>query len=231
MSTRGVPPGLRSPEYGASLEGTLGRDVGVRYWAQVFPVDGRTNVSLARRDTISVPGAHRRNEAVLRLEPFAALADNAQLAVGLSAEYFRADFAVDPQDVWRIGVDAKLTMGGLGMWGELARQEGRSVTDFPFAAVPATATTAAVPGRASAHNDYLLVGVEYTLGRLTARYNMSLGNYNDVSLLEWLVVPGLGYAIQEHVTVLAEFALWQRYTAGTATLFDRSMNLSVSAWF
>jgi hypothetical protein len=223
-----------APEYGASVEGTLGQrtsDIGMRYWAQFFPIDGRTNVSLTGRDTISVPDAHRRNEAVLRVEPFARLAEGADLAVALSAEYFRADFASDPQDVMRLAVDAKLTVGGLGLWGELARQEGRSVTDFPFASEPATATTPAIAGRASAHNDYLMAGGEYTYRNVTARCNMSFGNYGDVSVLEWLVVPGLGYTIADHMTLLTEFALWQRSTAGVSTLVDRSVNVSLSAWF
>ena len=220
-----------SPEYGASVEGTLGHDFGARYWLQFFPVDGRTNISLQDRDTISVPGARRRNEAVVRFEPYAKLGENSELAVALSGQYFLADFENDQEDVVRLAVDAKLTVGGLGIWGELARQEGRSVTDFPFAGVPATPATAAIPGRASAHNDYLLAGAEYTEGKWTGRGNFSLGNYEDASFLEWLLVPGIGYAVTDHMTILGEFALWERYVSGTANVYDRSFNLSLSVWF
>jgi hypothetical protein len=220
-----------APEYGASVEGTLGHDAGVRYWLQFFPLDGRTNVSLTGRDTVSVPGARRRNEVVARAEPFAKLGEGSEFDVALSGEYFLADIPGDPEDVVRLGVDAKLTVGGFSGWGELIRQEGRSVTDFPFEAEPATATEPAVPGRASAHVDYALAGAEFTEGKLTARCNFSLGNYEDVSTLEWLVVPGIGYALNEHVTLLGEFALWTRVESGDASLVDRSLNLTLSAWF
>ncbi len=220
-----------SPEYGASVEGTLGHDFGARYWLQFFPVDGRTNISLPDRDTISVPGARRRNEAVVRFEPFAKLGENSELAVALSGEYFLADFTDDQEDVVRLAVDAKLTVGGLGIWGELARQEGRSVTDFPLEPEPAAGANPAVPGRASAHNDYLLTGAEYTEGKWTGRGNFSIGNYEDVSVLEWLFVPGIGYAVTDHMTLLGEFALWERNVSGTASVIDRSFNLSLSVWF
>jgi hypothetical protein len=220
-----------APEYGASVEGTLGHDAGLRYWLQFFPLDGRTNVSLTDRDTVSVPGARRRNEAVVRAEPIAKLGEGSEFDVALSGEYFLADIPGDAEDVVRLGVDAKLTVGGFSGWGELIRQEGRSVTDFPFEPQPATATTPAVPGRASAHVDYALVGAEFTQGNFTARCNFSLGNYEDVSTLEWLVVPGIGYSVNEHVTLLGEFALWTRVESGESSLVDRSLNLTLSAWF
>jgi hypothetical protein len=220
-----------APEYGASVEGTLGHDAGVRYWLQFFPLDGRTNVSLTGRDTVSVPGARRRNEAVARVEPFAKLGEGSEFDVALSGEYFLADMPGDAEDVVRLGVDAKLTVGGFSGWGELIRQEGRSVNAFPFEAEPATATQPAVPGEASAHVDYALAGAEYTIDKLTARCNFSLGNYEDVSTVEWLVVPGIGYAVNEHVTLLGELALWTRVEDGTSSLVDRSLNLTLSAWF
>ena len=43
-------------------------------WAQFFLVDGQTNVALQDRETISISGARRRSQAIVRLEPFARVA-------------------------------------------------------------------------------------------------------------------------------------------------------------
>jgi hypothetical protein len=91
-----VYDGLKlDPDYGLSLEGAAGleRKAGLRYWAQYFVVDGHTNVSLAGRDTISLPGGHRRNQAILRVEPFYKVTEHATLTAGLSGAFLQADLA------------------------------------------------------------------------------------------------------------------------------------------
>jgi len=233
-----VYDGLKlDPDYGASLEGALGKTddpLSLGYWAQYFVVDGTTNVSLPGRDTISVPGARRRNQTVLRLEPRFHLGP-AAIALGVSGEYLKADIpdppvSIGPQNVWRGAVDATVTVGGLTILGELQHQDGRSVTDFPL---PSSATG---PG-SSSKIDYAQVGGEYTFGAVTARYYVSVGSYNDVPLptggtethREWLHVPAIGFAVSPNVSLLGELVFWQHDTPTTSVLIDRSFNLTVHA--
>ena len=149
-----VYDGLKlDPDYGLSLAGTLGKKddlLGLGWWAQYFVIDGGTNVSLEGRDTISIPGAHRRNQGILRAEPRLHFGP-ATIALGASGEFFQASDlpGYGTQNVWRVAGDAKLTVGNLGVWGEVSYQDGRSVTAFPIAGIAATATTPAVPGQSS----------------------------------------------------------------------------------
>ncbi|HEY0465967.1 MAG TPA: hypothetical protein VGC79_17260, partial [Polyangiaceae bacterium] len=79
-----VYEGLKlDPNAGLSLEGTLGEKAGVAFWAQFFIVDGHTNASLMGRDTISIPGARRRNTLVGRVQPFFQLSKSARLELGV----------------------------------------------------------------------------------------------------------------------------------------------------
>ncbi len=213
-----VYDGLKlAPDYGISAEGQVGNGLGLRYIGQFFLVDGGTNVSLQGRDTISIPGARRRNEVVGRLEPYVKLGAQSEVSVGLSAQYLRADFPTQHDDVGRYAADAKFTYHGLGVWAELLRQNGKTVTDFPY------------PGRASGKNNYVLLGAEYTLARFTLRYNASLGSYTDVSVKEWLHVPALGYAINDHLSVLGELVFWRRFAPEGNSWSDKSLNFTLNA--
>jgi hypothetical protein len=229
-----VYDGLKlDPDYGASFEGELGKsdDVfGLGWWAQYFVVDGSTNVSLPGRDTISVPGARRRNQTIARLEPRLRLGA-ADLTLGVSGEYVQADIpSIGPQNVWRGAVDASVAIAGLKVLGEIQHQDGRSVTDFPFP------STAAGPG-SSKNIDYAQIGGEYTLGAFTARYYLSLGSYNDAPLptggsatvKQWLHVAGLGFAASPNVSLLGELVFWENDTPTSSTLYDRSFNLTLYA--
>jgi hypothetical protein len=230
-----VYDGLKlDPDYGLSLGGTLGKKddpVSLGYWAQYFVVDGSTNVSLEGRDTISIPGARRRNQAILRAEPRFHFG-SATLALGGSAEFLQATDLPAPygtQNVGRFAGDAKLTAGGFGLWGEFTFQDGRTVSDFPVVGAAATATTPAGPGASSAHVDYALAGLEYTLGPVTARYNVSTGYYTDLNIHEWMQVPAIGVAISPNFTILGEFVLWQSYSATASSILDRSVNVTLRA--
>jgi hypothetical protein len=228
-----VYDGLKlDPDYGVSLDGDVGPKDGpltLGWWAQYFVVDGRTNVSLLGRDTISIPAARRRNQSIGRVEPRLTLG-KAKLAIGLSGEYLQADLpTIGPQDVWRAAGDLKLTLQGLGVWGEVQHQSGRTVTDFPYAGAPATATTPAVPGRSSAKVEYLLLGAEYTVGPVTARYNVSLGSYTDVSVKEWLHVPALAVKVSPNLSFLGELVIWRRNAPEGDSFVDRSFNLTLNA--
>jgi hypothetical protein len=216
---------------GISVEGKVGDKVGLDFWAQYFVLDGRTNVSLPGRDTISIPGARRRNSFVGRVEPFYQFSDEGAVQVGLSAESFTADLPEEAQGVTRLAVDAKLKIGGFGMWGEFLRQNGRHVTDFPYAGSPATGDAPAVPGRASGRNNYFLAGAEYTYWRLTARYNVSFADYSDVSVQEAMHVPAIGIVAHDNISVLGEYVIWTRNTNEGASIFDRSVNVTVNGHF
>lgn len=234
-----VYDGLKlDPDFGLSLEGAVneGRPVGARYWAQFFLVDGLTNVALDGRETFTIPGARRRNQAILRVEPFVDLsrvAPGLAVKVGLSGEYLQADLPepIGKKDVYRGAADVTVTNGRFSLWSEFIRQNGQTVTEFPIAAVPATATVPATPGQASAHTNYFLVGAEALLGRLSARYNLSYGGYRDLSISEWMHVPGLGVAVSPNLTFLAEYVYWKRYAPTGDLLVDKSFNLTLQAHF
>jgi hypothetical protein len=217
------------PDYGLSLEGKLGTSWGAAWWAQFFPVDGRTNISGEGRDTISIPGAFRRNQAIARLEPFVQLGRASTLRAGISGEYLQADLPDGARNVFRVAGDATLAIGKWNAYGEYLRQMGQTVTDFPYAGTPATATTPALPGRASSLNEYVLLGMEYTFYGLTIHYNFSYGHYSDVSVAEWIQLPGVAYAINANLSVLADYVLWKRIAPEGTTRVDDSINLAVSA--
>jgi hypothetical protein len=199
------------------------------FFAQFFIIDGTTNYALPTRDTHSIPGAHRRNQIVGRVEPFLELSELVTLKLGLSGEYFEADLPapVGKQDVGRLAVDATVIVGGLTVWGEFTRQLGRHVTDFPFAGVPAMGATAAVPGRSSDENNYIMVGGEYTYDRFTLRYNFNQGDYTEVDYKETRHVPGLSIELHKHLSVLFEYALAHAHLAGDSTLLDSSINVTI----
>lgn len=225
-----VYDGLKlAPDYGASLEGSIGDRIGLNYWAQFFLVDGRTNVSLANRDTLSVPNARRRNEVVINVEPFIKLADDAVLRVGVSLQHLKADLPEDSQQVLRLAAHAKLTIATFGLWGELLHQNGRHVTDFPYAGTPASGDDPAVRGRASGDNTYFEVGAEYSLGPVTLRYNVSRVAYGDLDVSELLNVPAVAVKIADPLTLLAEVVFWRRYTPEGDSDVDRSLNVTLRA--
>jgi hypothetical protein len=229
-----VYDGLKlDPDYGVTLQGDVGKATdtfSLGWWAQYFVVDGSTNVSLPDRDTISYPGARRRNQAIGRVEPRLKLGP-VTVALGASGEFLQATDlpGLDTQNVWRLAGDATAVVAGLTVRGEVLHQDGRTVVDFPIAGTPATATAAAIPGQSSAHNDYLLAGAEYTFGPLTAVYTYSLGSYNDVSVKQWMHVPALSFAASPNVSLLAEVVFWQNQAPTGTTLVDRSFNLTVNA--
>lgn len=227
-----VYDGLKlDPDYGVSAEGTFGDRAGLNYWAQFFLIDGQTNVSLLGRDTFTIPGARRRNQGVINIEPFFKLGADGLLKVGISGEVFRADIPGAQDTVVRGAVHAKFTWRGLGVWGEVLHQQGKHVTGFPVAAVPATDDAAAIPGRASGKNDYFELGAEYTWEFLTLRYNVSAASYHDTHTVEWMHVPSLSAKIAQPLSLLAEVVFWDQHTGSTKVRLDRSLNILLLANF
>lgn len=225
-----VYEGLKfDPNNGLSLEANFGKRFGTAVWAQYFVIDGHTNSSLVGRDTISIAGARRRNIFAGRVQPFFPLAERSRLEFGLSGEHFTADLPEESNSVQRIAADVKLTWAGFGMWGEVLHQFGSNVTAYPYTGDPAA--TPPVPGRSSANNTYLLAGAEYTLGPVTLRYNLSLARYGDLFVQEVLHLPGVGIALHEHVSFLAEYAVWNQFTPERTIDYDHSLNLTLIGHF
>ena len=224
------------PNYGISIEGTAGKDIGLRlnYYGQYFLVDGRTNGSYVARDTISIPDARRRHIAVIRAEPAYHWSRDKSAILGVSGQYFQADIPslVGNKDVLRFAVDATINLGPVSVWGEASRQMGQSVMEWPIPPVPATATTPAVPGRASARNDYLLVGGEARIWKFVARYNLSAVRYRDVGVTEFMHQPGLGFNMNDYLQFLVEYAHWTQHDAlGAGKFLDQSVATTIHAYF
>lgn len=220
-----VYEGLKlDPNAGISLEGKLGETIGAAFWAQFFVVDGHTNASLIGRDTISTPGARRRNTLLVQVQPFVQLSKSARLEVGFTGEHFDADLPSGSNSVWRGAVHSKLTWANLGFWGEVLHQSGKNVDAYPYPGAPSA--TPPVSPRSSARNTYLLAGAEYALAPVTLRYNLSIARYSDLSVEEVLHVPGVGIKFNDNTSFLAEYAIWPQYSpAGTADI-DHSLNLT-----
>ncbi|MET0284140.1 MAG: hypothetical protein ABW352_06710 [Polyangiales bacterium] len=224
-----VYDGLKlSPDYGVSIAGNhkLGDVFKLGYTLQYFVIDGRTNVSLANRDILSVPEARRRNALVARIDPELDFGGTNSLRFGVSGQLFEADLPVADPTVLRAAVDAKLTYNGFGLWGEYLFQHGRHVTDYPLAGTPAA------PGRASDRNHYALLGGEYSYSFLVARFNFSYVNYTQRDVSETFYVPALGFKPIGELLLLAEYVHWRRHDPGDVNSFvDRSLNVTAQGFF
>jgi hypothetical protein len=184
-------------------------------------------VSLANRDTLYIAGARRRNTVVARIAPRYQFGENGSAHVGVSAEHFTADLPTGEEGVTRFAGEAKLTLGTFGIWAEALVQDGRHVTDFPYAGTAAPP----VPGRSSGDNRYVLAGGEYGIGPVTLRYNVSYADYHDVDVTELMHVPAVGFAANDHLSLLAEYVLWTRDTNEGDVDVDKSLNVTLNGHF
>jgi len=225
-----VYEGLKfDPNVGLSLEGTFGKTSGLATYVQYFLLDGHLNASLQDRDTVSIPGARRRNIFAARVQPFFELNEVSRLELGASGEAFTADLPDEAHDVARIAADVKLTWKGLGLWGEVLQQFGKNVTDFPYHGDPST--TPPTEGRSSGANTYLLAGAEWKIGPVVPRYNISIARYGDVGVREVLHLPGASIVFHEHGSIYVEYAIWDRAAPEGGSVIDRSFNLTVMGYF
>lgn len=225
------------PNYGVSLEGSVGKETGFRlgYYGQYFIVDGRTNGSYVGRDTISIPKARRRHIAVARLEPSYFWNKENSFTLGLSGQYFQADLPqpVGKKNVFRLGADFYANIGPVSVWGDVSRQLGQSVLEWPIPPVIDAMTGAVTtPGKASAKNDYILIGAEARIKKVVLRYNFSAVRFQDVAITEFFHVPGIGYNMNDYLQFLVEFAYWNQKTAdGQDALFDRTLATTIHGYF
>lgn len=225
--------------YGVSLEGGFETEkgFGLSYYGQYFLLDGGTNGSLRDRDTVWVAGdVHRHHTTLLRVEPSYRFNKRTSLRLGAAAQYMYVDFSpeehgLQPNGVVRVGGDLSFRYGPIKVFGEFIAQFGKTVTDYPIAGIPATATEPAVPGKSSAHNQYLLAGANFQYWRLNARYSFSYINYRDVSVREILHLPGLTVNVHDNVALLLEYAYLPRSDAGKKSTLDNSFNATIYARF
>lgn len=225
------------PNYGVSLEGSVGKEKGFRlgYYGQYFIVDGRTNGSYVGRDTISIPKARRRHIAVARLEPSYFWNKENSFTLGLSGQYFQADLPqpVGKKNVFRMALDFYANIGPISVWGDVMRQLGQSVTEWPIPPViDPTSGNVVTPGKASAKNDYILIGAEARIKKVVLRYNFSAVRFQDVAITEFFHVPAIGYNMNDYLQFLVEFAYWNQKTAdGQDALFDRTLATTIHGYF
>lgn len=225
-----------SPDYGLSAEmSPLPRTGPFRMgaYAQYFMNDGYTNGSLQNRDTVSIPGARKRDELIGRIEPGYYFKDDTSIVLGLSGQYFEADLPAPfgGHNVYRYAADLNVTIDkDLLVYGEYSRQDGRSVTDFPIPGSPGTENNPPVLGSVSKHNEYVLAGAEYTWGRLTTRFNFSYARYADVGVKETMYQPGLVVRVHDNISLIGEYVNWNRHQQGLAKV-DHSLNFVVLAKF
>lgn len=216
------------PNHGVSVEGKLEFDerMGMDFYAQYFITDGTTNYSLPGRDTMSIPGARRRNYFVGRVEPFWELNDDLTVKVAASAGYFQADLpTIGKQDVGRLSVDTTVMWRGLTAWAEYTRQFGRHTLDFPIPPVLAADGSITRPGRSADGADYVMIGGEYHWDRFTFRINYNLGSYN-VGVKEARIIPGITVTLDPRLFLLFEYAHEYRYGEGER-LLGSSFNLTI----
>lgn len=225
-----VYEGLKfDPNQGISLEGQFGDNLGAKLSAQYFYIDGHLNASLAGRDTVSIPGARRRNIVAARVEPFWQVSRNSRLTFAFSAEAFQADLPGGRNDVTRLALDTMLTVGPFALWGEVLGQRGAHVSAFPYQGNPNSVPP--TPGESSAQNTYLLAGTEFALGPFVPRYNISIVTYHDVLVREILHLPGLSINIHPHATLFIEYAIWDRLAKEGKTVYDQSLNCTAMGFF
>lgn len=111
--------------WGLSLEGQLNmtKELGIRYFAQYFALDGQVNTANQNRDTPAILyppsagqapgtttapiGARRRDRYVVKLEPFIKLSESVSFRVGGSFDYFTADYP-DSQSQERIDAKSRI---------------------------------------------------------------------------------------------------------------------------
>src|SRR5690349_16637024 len=201
------------PDIGVSWENhvAVGGPTSIDYSVQYFTQDGATNGSLQGRDTLST--GTERNIAVGRVAPTFKLGEKTSATVGVSAMHFDADLPNENSGVSRGNAEVSFTTGPLTVFGDFTHQNGNHVEDFP------------VVGSNSDDIDYLMSGLSYTWNKYTFRYSYSFGDYEDEDVKEELHLPGIVYAVNEHLSVWLEFVYWNRDTAGTDVIQDRSLNL------
>ena len=243
-----------NPDDGISWEGKLPHLRGwqMHYYLQYFVVDGTTNGSLdpwgqngeggldgqetgdgapivsslqTGRDTVSIPGSHRRNEVIARVEPIFLLPHNCKLKLGLNYEHLLSDItdvndsSVVPERIHmhRYAADLTFVHNNWSIFFEWAHQDGLTALDFPLFNQP------------SRHIDYYWAGTRYKFGKFTVYYNYSDGFYHDENIHDITQVPGIGYQVNKYISSSFEYGYWYRIDAGSFSTNDNSLNFILTA--
>ena len=193
-------PGLRRAEARSRLRPVArgrgrpdGRN-GLRYYAQYFVVDGHTNVSLDGRDTISIPGASRRNQTILRAEPFFRPNQRATTTrPACRASSCRRTLPIGHQE--RLSRAARRTVS--------VRNWSACGPNTPTRTARRSRTSRSQPARHD-HDAPRSPGkrrptittaspvTRYTVQEVTLRYNVSTGRYPDARRFRVAARPGAG---------------------------------------
>ncbi len=172
------------------------------------------------RDSISIPGAHRRNEAIARFNQIWSLSHHNTLTFGLNYEYLLADLSpLLPRrfNVNRYGVDTSFSHLNFSVFFEWVHQQGYTVTDYPLEDNP------------SKNIDYYWAGTSYKFGKYVAYFNYSDGFYHDEDIHDITEIPGVSYQLNKIFSGALEFANWYRTQAGSFSVNDNSLNLILRA--
>ena len=199
--------------WGFSLEGVLpiGEQLGVRYIAQYFVIDGQSFLVGANRDTTTQVqpgtfeplGARRRDRFVGRVEPFYKFLGSSVVRGAASIDHFQADYPdtqseaqrrINPRirdldntsPVTRFGLDVTAQLKWVGAWAEWLHQWGRHTHSYPIAprAANVTSMTEARAGSSYDAANWLLAGANVTYDRFTLQYNYSQGRYMNIAALD-----------------------------------------------
>lgn len=234
-----------SPDDGISWEGQI-PEQNLKYYLQYFPQDGSTNGALdgsqpktkngadsgvppypyypdmTGRDTITIPGGHRRNEIIGRLEPSFKMGESV-LTSGISYEYLLADIPLTGNygprrvNVHRWEVDLELTNGPWSIFFEYDRQKGQTVVDYPF------------QQEGSTRVDYYWAGTKYKHGKWTFFYNHSDALYKTQSVHDVTDVPGFTYQFRSYLKAQFEYGYWYRTQGPSFHPQDNSLNFYLIA--
>lgn len=192
------------PDWGASWEKTWAPNqaLSVATFAQFFFAEDQVNGSLVGGDAESADHYRERNTAIVRVVPRWTLADNSNLALGLSGRSGKIETGNRSHTVNGGAIDLTYTLGGFKAYAEADALNGSTN--------PAHYVTG---GASDAVKDYL-AGAEYTftpprvLGPTTLRYTFSRGEYENPDGKQDLRLVGLTTQFAKFFTFYVEYVNW-----------------------
>ncbi|MGH9355432.1 MAG: hypothetical protein ACRD10_04820 [Terriglobia bacterium] len=200
------------PEFGVGFEGAhdFSSRLGGEYSAQYFSTDARINGSLPKRDFVSEPGAHAKNDLTARFAPVLHFSPDISLTMGGSLAHGAIDRDGGPNNSRnQFAADATLQMGPLLTYGEILRQDVQGVVIQP----PLNAT-------------YMLAGVRWARGRYQPRFNFSQGNYFGFSRRrDYIFQPGITIRLADGFSFIYEYDFWRETAISSSQTLDNSQNL------
>ena len=236
-----------APDWGVSLEGH--RDfahgkLGLEYSAQYFYNGGGTNGSLDFGRTVGTPETAATVDDVRNYSPTAEGAvDSAGTRMSELKHAVDARLALTVRPLRALYV----SVGASGLNGRVARVWKQGLTmsaqsdESQFTQVAGELTAGGSVGHVGwrllgeyLHQfgpgmrpaDYILAGVKGTFKGLAAYLNVSYVEYQlTPKVQEYIIQPGISYAIGGGLAVLVEYDEWQRNAGAGYSPIDRSLNV------